>query len=219
MDKKINKVNYEKIMQQKIAEIKKSNFRPKLLLHICCAPCASGVLEELSEIFELTIFFYNPNIDKESEYLKRVEEAKRFIENKELNIKLITTNYDPKNDFYNNIKGLEQEKEGGKRCYKCYEIRLNRTAEFAKKMGYDYFTTVLSISPLKNAEWINEIGENLQDLHHINFLNSDFKKKGRYGRSIQESRENNLYRQDYCGCIFSKIEREKIKKIKKYLRN
>lgn len=210
----MEKVNYEKIMQKKIQEIEKYGVRPKLLLHICCAPCSSGVIEELFNYFDITVFFYNPNISYKEEYLKRIEELNRFITKKELKIKILEGRYDPQKDFFEKVKGLEKEKEGGKRCYECYKLRLDETAKVAKENGFDYFTTVLSISPLKNATWINEIGKELQDKYDIEFLYSDFKKKGRYQKSIVESKKYELYRQDYCGCIFSKLEREEYKKEK-----
>lgn len=210
----MNKINYELIMQDEIKKIKNSNLRPKLLLHICCAPCSSGVIEELNEFFDITIFFYNPNISYKEEYLKRIHELNKFIEAKDMKIKVAESRYNPKEDFFDKIKGLENEKEGGKRCYECYKLRLRETAKFAKLNNFDYFTTVLSISPLKNAMWLNEIGANLSQEFNIPFLHSDFKKKGRYQKSIIESKKYELYRQDYCGCIFSKKEREEYLKQK-----
>lgn len=176
-----------------------------LLLHACCAPCSSAVLERLSNFFKITIFYYNPNITEEEEYKKRLEEIHRFINQfKTKNeIAIIDGKYDP-NEFFEISKGLEQAPEKGIRCYKCYQLRLEQTAKIADKLGFDYFTTTLSLSPYKNSKWINEIGENLNNKYQSNFLYSDFKKKNGYKRSIELSRKYNLYRQDYCGCIYSK---------------
>lgn len=181
---------------------------PKLLLHACCAPCSSYVLEVLSKYFKISIVYYNPNITSKTEYDKRLSELKKFInlvkyENK---IDIIECEYNNE-DFFNAIKGLEKEKEGGKRCYQCYKLRMEYTAKLALKLGYDYFTTTLSISPYKNANWLNEIGKSLECQYGIKYLYADFKKKNGYKRSIELSRKYNLYRQDYCGCIYSKIER------------
>ena len=180
-----------------------------LLLHACCAPCSSACLERLSNFFKITIIYYNPNITEEKEYLKRLEELKNFIQKIKVKypINIIDTRYDPK-EFFEISKGLEKEKERGKRCYKCYELRLEETAKVAKENNFDFFATTLTLSPYKKTDWLNEIGENLSNKYQTSYLYSDFKKKNGYKRSIELSKEYNLYRQDYCGCIYSKLERE-----------
>lgn len=198
------KINYQKILDKKLEELLASNEVPSLLLHSCCAPCSSYVLEYLSQFFNITIFYYNPNIHPELEYRKRVEEQKEFIEKLPVKRKInfIEGKYLPE-EFFDIAKGLEEEREGGIRCFKCYELRLKEAAKKAKELNFDYFTTVLSISPHKNAEKINEIGEKISQEFGIKFLNSDFKKKNGYKRSIELSKDYNLYRQDYCGCVYS----------------
>lgn len=202
------KVNYDLIMENELKQLKKEGKKPSLLLHSCCAPCSCAVIDYLVEYFNITIYFYNPNITFEDEYLKRLEEQKEYLKLRNYDIKVIEGDYNPKNDFFTEIKGLEKEKEGGSRCFKCYNLRLEDTAKKAAEDKYDYFSTVLSISPMKNSQWINEIGNSLGEKYNVKFLNGDFKKKSRYLQSINISKEFNLYRQDYCGCIFSKIERE-----------
>ena len=209
------KINYDLAMENQLQEIKKSENKPRLLLHSCCAPCSSAILEFLQEYFEITVYFFNPNINFEEEYLKRLEEQKEYHKKRGYKINVVEGEYNPEIDFFQKVKGLENEREGGKRCHQCYNLRLEETAKKSQELGYDYFTTVLSISPMKNAQWINEIGEELGKKYGIKFLNGDFKKKSRYLRSIEISKEYELYRQDYCGCIFSKVEREKIEKEKK----
>lgn len=202
------KINYEILMEQQLKEIEKTGIKPKLLLHSCCAPCSSAILEFLQNYFDITVYFYNPNITFEEEYYKRLNEQREYHEKRGYSIKVIEGNYNPKEDFFKQVKGLEDRKEGGERCFKCYTLRMEATTQKAKELGFDYFSTVLSISPLKNAQWINEIGEKLSEKYGIKFLNGDFKKKNRYLRSTEISREYELYRQDYCGCVFSKMERE-----------
>lgn len=202
------KINYEILMENQLKEIEKTGTKPKLLLHSCCAPCSSAILEFLQNYFDITVYFYNPNITFEEEYYKRLNEQREYHEKREYSIKVIEGKYDPREDFFKQVKGLEDRKEGGERCFKCYTLRMEATAQKAKELGFDYFSTVLSISPLKNAQWINEIGEKLSEKYGIKFLNGDFKKKNRYLRSTEISREYELYRQDYCGCVFSKMERE-----------
>lgn len=202
------KINYEILMENQLKEIEKTGIKPKLLLHSCCAPCSSAILEFLQNYFDITVYFYNPNITFEEEYYKRLNEQREYHEKREYSIKVIEGKYDPREDFFKQVKGLEDRKEGGERCFKCYTLRMEATAQKAKELGFDYFSTVLSISPLKNAQWINEIGEELSEKYGIKFLNGDFKKKNRYLRSTEISREYELYRQDYCGCVFSKVERE-----------
>ncbi|MCI8314224.1 MAG: epoxyqueuosine reductase QueH [Lachnospiraceae bacterium] len=181
---------------------------PRLLLHSCCAPCSSYVLEYLRQYFEITVFYYNPNISIDVEYRKRVAEQKRLIDaynqlpDSGYSISVIEGDYEP-DVFYAAAKGLEQCPEGGERCFACYALRLRKTAELAKKLEQDYFTTTLTISPLKNAAKLNEIGERLSEQYQIPWLASDFKKKNGYKRSIELSAEYNLYRQNYCGCVYS----------------
>ena len=198
-------MKYQKELEKVINDIVNKNETPTLLLHSCCAPCSSYVLEYLSNYFKITIFYYNPNISPKEEFDKRIEEQKRLID--ELPVKnkveFIEGKYD--NDKYeDSIKGLEQEKEGGSRCHICYRLRLEETAKIAKETGFDYFTTTLSISPYKNAKVLNEIGEELGKIYNISYLYADFKKRDGYKRSIELSRIYNLYRQDYCGCEYSK---------------
>ena len=194
-------MNYDLEMEKQMDSIKEGT---PLLLHACCAPCSSAVLERIGNFFKITIFYYNPNITNEEEYKKRVEEVKRFISSFKTKypISLEEGNYDPR-EFFDISKGLEKEPERGKRCYKCYYLRLNETAKIAEKLGYDYFCTTLTLSPHKNSNWINEIGENLNNKYNSTYLYSDFKKKNGYKRSIELSDEYNLYRQNYCGCVYS----------------
>ena len=196
-------MNYDIEMEKEIEKIK--NERPKLLLHACCAPCSSAVLERISDYFKISILYYNPNITDEDEYQKRLEELKRFVSifDTTKEIEVIDGKYQPE-DFFTMSEGLEKEKERGKRCYLCYQMRLRETAKLAKELNFDYFTTTLSLSPYKNSNWINEIGDNLSNMYNVEFLYSDFKKKNGYKRSIELSKEYHLYRQDYCGCIYSK---------------
>jgi hypothetical protein len=198
------KQNYQKILENTIAREQEKGNIPSLLLHSCCAPCSSYCLEYLSEYFKITVFYYNPNIYPEEEYYKRVEEQKEFIRRfpARYPIGFVEGNYD-KERFYDMAKGLENVPEGGERCFRCYELRLREAAELAKKIEMDYFTTTLSISPLKNAEKLNEIGDRLAAEYGISYLNSDFKKKNGYKRSVELSQEYGMYRQDYCGCVFS----------------
>ena len=184
--------------------------KPRLLLHCCCAPCSSATLERVQQEYDPDIFYYNPNIEPEAEFRKRAEEEERFVREfrPDGGVKVIVAPYDH-GEFASIAKGREQLPERGERCYLCYELRLRRTAEYAKKEGYDCFTTSLSISPYKSALWINEIGERLAEEIHIPFLYSDFKKKNGYKRSIELSKKYNLYRQDWCGCVYSKQERER----------
>ena len=200
----MNKRNYQRELEQLIDNIEPGRV-PALLLHACCAPCSSYCLEYLSQHFSITVLFYNPNISPAEEYQKRVDEIRRLIselpaKNK---ISLIEGRYLPE-EFYNSVKGLELEPEGGKRCPVCFELRLREAALTAKKLGFDYFTTTLSISPLKDAEKLNDIGKMLSDEYGVAYLYSVFKKKNGYKRSIELSREYNLYRQNFCGCVFSK---------------
>ncbi len=180
----------------------------RLFLHSCCAPCSSYVLEYIRTYFRITVFYYNPNISFETEYQKRVAEQKRLInaynaQETGYPIDIVEGDYEPQR-FYDIAKGLEDCPEGGERCFLCYELRLRKTAELALQRGFDYFTTTLTISPLKNAAKLNEIGERLAKEYGVIWLPSDFKKRGGYQRSIELSKEYDLYRQDYCGCVFSR---------------
>ena len=194
----MQKIDYNKKMKEQIADFGSGK---KLLLHSCCAPCSSSVLKKISEFFDITVVYYNPNIQPASEYEKRKNEQIKLL--KILNIDFLDTDYD-ENDFLSKICGLENEKEGGARCNKCFYIRLEKTAKLAKEEGFDLFGTTLTVSPHKNAEIINKIGGALEQKHNIKFLYSDFKKENGYLNSIKLSNEYNLYRQNYCGCIFSK---------------
>lgn len=204
------KVNYQKELEQELEKITRSGETPRLLLHSCCAPCSSYVLEYLSEFFEITVFYYNPNIYPESEYARRAEEQQNFISvmKGKHPVSFLRGIYDA-DTFYEMAKGLELVREGGERCFKCYELRLRKTAELAAEKGFDYFTTTLSISPMKNAQNLNRIGGRLAEEYGVRYLFSDFKKKNGYKRSIELSGEYGLYRQDYCGCVFSMRERKR----------
>lgn len=182
--------------------------KPKLLLHVCCAPCSSHCLSVLEPYFDITVFFYNPNISPINEYHKRLDEEKRFLELAHKNVKFVETDYDNQK-FEEMAKGLENLQEGGERCKKCYTQRLQKTAEYAKQNGYDYFCTTLSVSPYKSSKVLNEIGGQIAQSVGIKYLFSDFKKQNGYQHSIEISHQYGLYRQNYCGCRFSKLSREK----------
>ena len=203
------KNNYQIKLDNIIKEIDKGKRLPSLLLHSCCAPCSSYVLEYLSKYFLITILYYNPNIGDIDEYNKRLNEEKRLIAELSTDnpVSLIEGIYD-NNRFQGLVIGHEKDKEGTDRCFICYEMRLDETARVAVDKGFDYFTTTLSVSPYKNSEKINELGERLGDKYNVNYLYADFKKKNGYKRSIELSRIYNLYRQDYCGCIYSTKGRE-----------
>ena len=209
MEKAQPKKNYSLILENTISENKKAELRPSLLLHACCAPCSSYVLEYLSEHFDITLLFYNPNISPKEEYDFRAKELQRLIDEMPLpaGIKIITEDYTPE-EFYRMAKGLEELSEGGERCKRCYRLRLSKTAKVAKDNGFNYFTTTLSISPYKNAEWLNTIGEEEGRIFGVEYLFSDFKKKNGYKRSCELSEQYGLYRQNYCGCEFSKKQAE-----------
>lgn len=206
----MNKVNYQKVLDAEIEKIILENKTPTLLLHSCCAPCSSYVLEYLSHYFKITVLYYNPNIFPKEEYEYRTDELQRLIselpaKNK---IELIPAAYEPEK-FYEMAKGHEKDQEGGERCFMCYELRLREAAEYALKGNFDYFTTTLSISPLKNADKLNEIGRKLSEEYNIKYLYSDFKKKNGYKRSVELSELYQLYRQNYCGCVYSKAAADK----------
>lgn len=195
-------MNYQIVLENTLKNLKE---KKTLLLHACCAPCSSYVIEYLSNYFDITILFYNPNINNDTEYNKRLQELERFVKEFKTNnpVKVISLGYNH-DEYLQTVLGLEEEKEGGSRCLKCYRLRLEKTFEYAKQYNFDYVTTTLTISPLKNSQFINKIGSELENIYHINYLYSDFKKKEGYKRSIVLSHEYNLYRQDYCGCEFSK---------------
>lgn len=203
------KQNYQKLLDQTIMRAEKNHEVPTLLLHSCCAPCSSYCLEYLSDYFRITVFYYNPNIYPEEEYRMRAEEQRRLIAQLPAKhpISFVEGRYE-KERFYETVRGFEEEKEGGERCFRCYELRLREAAEQALLMGADYFTTTLSISPLKNAGKLNEIGDGLAAEYGISYLNSDFKKRNGYKRSVELSEQYGMYRQYYCGCVFSKRQRD-----------
>ena len=209
----MGKINYNLKMEEIIKNIQKEKKRPRLLLQVCCAPCSSSVLTRLREYFDIDIYYYNPNIYPISELNKRVETVKSLVYDMELDSKVIFPENDPK-DFYSYVDKRSEDYEGGESCYKCYELRLKKACQYAKENSYDYFTTTLSISPYKNSAWLNEIGKSLEDEFGVKYLYSDFKKKNGYKDSIDLSKKYNLYRQDYCGCIFSYREMEEKKKLK-----
>ena len=206
----MNKRNFQKEMDKLIEQNLKDGITPSLLLHSCCAPCSSYVLEYLSQFFNITVLYYNPNISPKDEYLYRLQEEKRLISEMKFKnpVKILDCDYNA-DEFFAVAKGLEKEPEGGKRCEKCFDLRLDFTAKTAKENKFDYFATTLTISPLKNANLINQIGESLAEKYNVKYLSSDFKKKEGYKRSITLSKEYNLYRQNYCGCIYSKVESNK----------
>jgi Uncharacterized protein conserved in bacteria len=201
----MNKINYQRELDKLLDKFQQEERIPRLLIHSCCAPCSSYVLEYLSDYFYITIFFYNPNITEQEEYERRVKEQKKLIEelNPQYPILMEEGTYNQK-EFFNQVKGLEHIEEGGKRCATCFSMRLREAAMIAKERDFEYFTTTLTISPLKNAAMINEIGTHLSKEYEVAFLPSDFKKKNGYQRSVELSKQYGLYRQDYCGCIFSK---------------
>lgn len=198
------KINYQ-LETDKIIKSIPENSVPALLLHSCCAPCSSYVIEYLSNYFNITVYYYNPNIDTDAEYRKRAEEQIRLIESMEFKHKVdyVIEEYNSK-EFYQSVKGLEKEPEGGARCIKCFTLRLKKTAEYAKENNFDYFTTTLTISPLKNSQLLNELGKQISEKYNLKYLFSDFKKKNGYLRSCQLADIYNLYRQNFCGCVFSK---------------
>lgn len=206
---KSGNINYQKELDKLIIKLEKEKQVPALLLHSCCAPCSSYVLEYLSQYFRITVFYYNPNIYPESEYSKRIMEQQHLIDKlpAKHKISFVSGEYD-QGRFYEMAKGLEDVEEGGERCMRCYELRLREAAELAREGGYEYFTTTLSISPMKNARKLNEIGSRLEEEYGVKYLLSDFKKKNGYKRSVELSKEYGMYRQDYCGCVYSWKEAE-----------
>lgn len=200
----MNKINFQKKLEQELDIITKENTVPKLFLHSCCAPCSSYCIEYLSEYFEITVFYYNPNIYPPEEYAKRVVEQEQFIQRfpTKNKVSFVEGKYDT-DKFYAAVKGYESCAEGGERCFICYRLRMEEAAKYALEGGFDYFTTTLSISPLKNAQKLNEIGAELEKEYGVKYLYSDFKKKNGYKRSTEISAEYGMYRQNYCGCVFS----------------
>lgn len=195
----MNKINYDKMMMEQIKDLPKGT---PLLLHSCCAPCSSACLERLHELFSVYVFYYNPNISDREEYEKRKAEQIRFLQETGW-AKIVDCDHDAQ-AFAAMSQGLENEPERGARCYRCYALRLEKTAEKAKELGIEYFATTLTLSPLKNVEWLNEIGAEMGSRYGLKYLYTDFKKKGGYLRSIELSKEYGLYRQDFCGCKFSR---------------
>ena len=205
----MNRRNYQRELETVIKENESKSRVPRLLLHSCCAPCSSYVLEYLSDYFEITVFYYNPNISPAEEYEKRAAEQKHLIQELPAKhpIHLVVGAYEPER-FYAVSRGLEMVPEGGERCFQCFRLRLEEAAKMAAEGGFDYFATTLTISPLKNAQKLNEIGEELSEIYKVEHLPSDFKKKNGYKRSVELSAQYGLYRQNYCGCVFSKREAE-----------
>lgn len=208
----MQRINFQKKLEETIKSEAALGHVPRLLLHSCCAPCSSYVLEYLSDYFSITLLYYNPNISPQKEYEERISEQKRLISELPVRhpVTFLAGSYEPER-FYEAVTGMESCPEGGERCEVCFRMRLREAAEAAKEGGFDYFTTTLSISPLKNAELLNAIGAELSGEYGIPYLYSDFKKKNGYRRSVELSAQYGLYRQDYCGCIFSKMERERRK--------
>ena len=209
-------MNYQLKLEEIINNLDNCDTRPKLLLHACCAPCSSYCIEYLSKYFDITIYYYNPNIDTKEEFDKRVNELNKFVSSFKVDnpVKIVVETYD-NSEFETAIKGREDDLEGSNRCFICYELRMDKAALYAKENNFDYFTTTLSISPYKNANKLNEIGEKLEKKYGIKYLYADFKKKNGYRRSIELSKEYGLYRQDYCGCKYSKIARDKREELKR----
>ena len=207
--------NFQKELEKIIEENKKNGVVPSLLLHSCCAPCSSYCLEYLSQYFKITVLYYNPNLFPAGEYERRVSEQKKLVSAlpTKYPVTLVEMKGEPE-EFYSAVKGLEHIREGGERCFACFRLRLERAARYAKENGFDFFTTTLTISPLKNAQKLNEIGEAAGVKFGVRHLPSDFKKKDGYKRSVELSKVYGLYRQDYCGCVFSKREREETEKAK-----
>lgn len=208
----MQKINYQKMLDNIVCDIQKNGETPTLLLHCCCAPCSSYVLEYLSQYFKITVYYYNPNIFPKEEFEKRAEELKRLVSALPVKnpVEYIEGNYD-ESEFFDAVRGYEDITEGGERCFHCYRLRLESTARLAAEKEFDYFTTTLSISPYKNAQKLNEISCEVGTIYNVKALPADFKKREGYKRSVQLSAEYGLYRQDYCGCVFSKRERDRQK--------
>ena len=209
----MNPVDYQRKLDGILRDLEKRGEVPSLLLHCCCAPCSTYVLEYLSNYFRITTFYYNPNIFPEEEYQHRVAELKRFSAEfpTKYPVQLLEGNYEPAK-YYAAVKGLEHDPEGGARCLKCFELRLGESAKVAKELGMDYFTTTLTISPMKDAAVLNEIGEKMAEKFGVRHLPSNFKKRNGFLRSTEICKIYGLYRQDFCGCVYSKMERERAQK-------
>ena len=201
-----NRINYQLAMEKVLQELDAAGTRPLLLLHACCAPCSSATLERLADHVDLTIRYYNPNIYPPAEYHRREGELERFVQQAGYRFPVVELPYDPQ-EFYTAVHGLEQEPEKGERCTACYRLRLEQTARYAAENGFEWFCTTLSISPMKDPVRINALGQELGERYGVRFLPSEFRKKDGYKRSLQLSAEYGLYRQDYCGCVFSKEAR------------
>lgn len=206
-------INYRIEMEREIEALKRAGRRPLLALHSCCAPCSSAVLEQLNDAFQIAVFYYNPNISPEDEFRRRAEEQLRLVREMPLaeDIRAEIGAYDPER-FYAAVRGHESDPEGGARCGICFELRLRETAKYARDIGAEYFTTTLSISPLKDASRLNTLGSAIAAEYGLKYLHSDFKKKDGYRRSCALSKEYDLYRQDFCGCVYSKLEAERRRK-------
>lgn len=200
----MQKINYNIKMKE---EIDKLDSKARLLLHSCCAPCSTQVIKRLMENFNIEVFFFNPNIYPKDEYMKRLEEQRRLVNEMGLDYRVVDIGFKDEL-FYESIKGLEHLGEGSERCNNCFELRLRETAKYARENNFDYFATTLTISPMKNAQVINKIGEKTAEEYGVKFLYSDFKKENGFKKSIEISKDFDLYRQDYCGCVFSKRERD-----------
>lgn len=207
----MNRINYQRVMEEQIRQYAKGENVPRLLLHSCCGPCSSYCIQCLSEFFSVTVFYYNPNIYPPEEYALRAGEQERFIQEFPVKhpVSFVEGAYDCAR-FYETVRGMETLPEGGKRCFACYRLRLEETAAYAKAHRFDFFTTTLTISPLKDAQKLNELGAELGEKYNVRYLFSDFKKKDGYKRSTELSREYGMYRQNYCGCVFSLRERAAI---------
>lgn len=208
----MEKINYQKQLDKLIAGF--GGEIPTLLLHSCCAPCSSYCIEYLSQYFRITLLYYNPNISPAEEFTKRSEELKRLVSEMSLPnpVSVVIDDYD-QNEFLSKVKGLENVPEGGERCFECYRLRLERSARYAADGGFDYFCSTLSISPRKNCEKLNEIGDELSEIYSVKHLPNDFKKRNGFKRSVELSEQYGLYRQSYCGCVFSKAENQTRNKV------
>ncbi|WP_073997266.1 epoxyqueuosine reductase QueH [Anaerococcus urinomassiliensis] len=211
----MNNINYNLEMGKIIEKNKKAGIKPKLLMQVCCAPCSTTVMYRIKDDFDIDMYYYNPMIYPASELLKRTREVAKLSKRMGLEANLIVPENDIR-DFYDIAKIRKETPEGGMACYACYKLRLEETAKYAKEKNYDYFCTTLSISPYKNSKWINEIGKDLEEKYKIKYLYSDFKKRNGYKMSIDLSKKYDLYRQSYCGCVFSYNE---IKEYKKEINN
>ena len=201
-----NRINYQQEMEKVLRRLEAEGTRPRLLLHACCAPCSSATLERLADHFDLTILYYNPNIYPPEEYHRREKELERFVQQAGYRFPVVELPYEP-HEFYSAVKGLEREPEKGERCTVCYRLRLEQAARYAAEQGFEWYCTTLSISPMKDPVRINTLGAELGARYGVRFLPSEFRKKDCYKRSLQLSAEYGLYRQDYCGCVFSKQAR------------